>query len=92
MAAMRPTRRRSRKTAQSAPKITMADVFKARLGYQNTAEKRRCVRCFEMLPDSDFDTSFTPADPLINRCRGCESRPQESSSVVDSFNFRFENR
>lgn len=32
------------------PTISVADVFKARLGYQNTAENRRCVRCYEMLP------------------------------------------
>lgn len=74
MAAMRPTRRRSRKTAPSAPKISMADVFKARLGYQNTAENRRCVRCFEMRPDSDFDVPFTPANPLINVCRECSAQ------------------
>jgi hypothetical protein len=65
----------------------MADVFKARLGYQNTAESRRCVRCFEMLPDCEFDPPFTPADPLINTCRGCVSHPQ-ASELADAFRAR----
>lgn len=85
---MSQTKRRRRKTPSQAPTKTVADVFMARLGYQNTAENRRCVRCYEMLPDSDFDTPFTPADPLINRCRGCESRPQDLFPLRS----RFENR
>lgn len=91
MAAMRPTRRRRRKTAPGAPPLSMADVFKARLGYQNSAEQRRCVRCYEMLPDSDFGTPFTPADPLINICRGCVARPQ-ASPLAEAFSSRFETR
>ncbi len=78
MAAMRPTRRRTRKREPDQPTKTVADMFKARLGYQNTAENRRCVRCFQMLPDASFDVPFTPAEPLINICRGCTSRPEAS--------------
>jgi hypothetical protein len=88
---MTPTRRYKRETAHKAPKGTMADYFKARFGHQNTAEARRCVICFDMLPDSDFDTPFTPSDTTVNICRGCEaSRP--ASSFVEAVNARIDSR
>jgi hypothetical protein len=43
-----------------------------------------------MLPDSDFEAPFTPADPLINVCRGCKASPQ-ASSLAEAFSFRLEN-
>jgi hypothetical protein len=80
---MTPTRRRRRSIEAAPPTKTVADMFKARLGYQNSAQHRRCVRCLEMLPDSDFDVPFTPADTTVNICRGCKSRP------VDDVTARF---
>jgi hypothetical protein len=69
----------------------MADAFKARLGYQNTAQNRRCVRCFEMLPDALFDVPFTPAEPLINLCRGCKAS-QQVSPFAEAVNARIDSR
>ena len=88
---MPPTRRHERANTDKAPKGTTADYFEARFGFQNTPENRRCVRCFEMLPDSNFDVPFTPADPLINICRGCKTRPH-ASSLAEAFSSRFETR
>jgi hypothetical protein len=81
---MPPTRRHKRASTDKTPTTSMADVFKARQGYRKTAENRRCVHCFEMLPDAAFDVLFTPAEPLINICRGCKSRPQ-ASSLAEAF-------
>jgi hypothetical protein len=87
---MTTTRRRKRSTEDKAPTKFLADHFKARFGYGNTAESRRCLGCLEMLPDSDFEAPFTPADPLINVCRGCKASPQ-ASSLAEAFSFRLEN-
>lgn len=84
MAAMRPTRRRAHKTAPKVEGVTIADFFKARFGYGNTPEKRRCVRCAEMLPDCEFDVPFAPADTTVNICGGCKLRPQ-ASSLAEAF-------
>jgi hypothetical protein len=84
---MSQTRRRRLTAPIQAPTRTIADMFKARLGYQNTADNRRCVRCFEMLPDAAFDVPFTPAQPLTNICRGCVSRPQ-LSELAEAINRR----
>jgi hypothetical protein len=81
------TVRRNRRQEPELPTKTAADYFKARLGYQNTSANRRCLRCFEMLPDDVFDVPFTPADPLINICRGCVARPQ-SFERLDAFSAR----
>jgi len=88
---MSQTRRRRLTAPIQAPTKTVADMYKARLGHQNTAENRRCVRCFEMLPDAAFDVRFTPADTTVNRCRGCVTSPQ-ASDLAAAFSARFENR
>lgn len=77
-------RRSRRKHAPEVPTKTAADFFKARLGWQNTSSTRRCVKCLEMLPGSDFDTSYVPADTTVNICRVCKARPQ-ASSPADAF-------
>jgi hypothetical protein len=51
--------------------MTMADYFKAMLGYPNTSVNRSCVGCAEMLPDCAFDVPFTPGRPDLNICREC---------------------
>ena len=77
MAGMSPTRRRKRKPVDTGPKITMADHFKALLGWRpslapfHTSANRECGGCHEIKPGSEFDVPITPGRPHLNTCRDC---------------------
>ncbi|MFZ3345271.1 hypothetical protein, partial [Mycobacterium sp.] len=60
------------------PTMSMADMFKARLGWKpsqgqpfHTSANRECGDCRAIKPGSEFDTPVTPGRPDLNICREC---------------------
>lgn len=67
MAAMSQTRRYRRTSPTKAPKPTMAEIFKARLGWKPsttpfyTTANRECGSCHAIKRGSEFDVPVTRA-------------------------------
>jgi len=62
---------------ESPPEWTVADHFKAVLGWKPSTEpfyttaNRECGSCREIKPGSEFDVPITPGCPWLNVCREC---------------------
>lgn len=73
------TRRKSQHTAALAPGPSMADIFKAKLGWKpstepfHTSANRQCGSCRDILPGNEFDLPVTPGRPGLNVCRECST-------------------
>jgi hypothetical protein len=75
------TRRKRREGPQVAHTPSMADIFKARLGWKepsnpqpfHTTARRECGSCKEIKPGSEFDVPVTPGCPWLNVCRKCSA-------------------
>lgn len=75
------TVRRNRKQEPEPPAVSMADMFKARLGWKpsqpqpfHTAARRECGGCNAVKPGSEFDVRVTPGRPDLNICRECPAQ------------------
>jgi hypothetical protein len=74
-----PTRRRKPKpSAEAAPSPTVADYFRAALGWKpaasqpfHTTANRECGSCRTIKPGSEFEVPVTPGRPDLDLCRGC---------------------
>jgi hypothetical protein len=72
-------RRNSRRKSkpEEVPTMSVADMFKAKLGWKRSTEpfhttaKRECGACGQILPGSEFDVPITPGRPDLNLCREC---------------------
>ena len=77
-------RRNSTKRVQEPepePKLSVIDVFKARLGWKPqrshpfyTTARRECGCCNLIMPCTELDVPITPHQPDLNVCRECENR------------------
>jgi hypothetical protein len=70
---------RKPKPVERPPTMTIADLFKQRLGYKeptnpqpfHTTARRECGGCKAVKPGSEFDVPITPGRPDLNTCRDC---------------------
>jgi hypothetical protein len=76
----RKVKRRDYNTVSShlpQPEQTVANYFKARLGWKPSMEpfhptaNRECGSCHDIKPGSEFDVPMTPGCPWLNVCREC---------------------
>lgn len=59
------------------PETTVADLFKAKLGWRpswqpfRTIANRQCGGCKDIKLGSEFNVPITPGQPDLNTCREC---------------------